>query len=360
MNTHKFKQLDFSNQDIYLGIDVHKKQWNVTILLQDIAHKTFSQPPDTEKLYNYLSKNFPGGNYHSAYEAGFCGFWPHRQLKSLGIDSIVVNPSDIPTNDKERKQKEDKRDSRKLAKTLRSGDLEAIHVPESKTEHDRHLIRFRATLVKEHIRFKNRIKSILYYYGVAIPEEFSGSKKHWSKNFINWLRTIRLEEESVNYVIEGLTDQCEHLREKILDITRVIRKLARSGYYNENVDLLISIPGIGLLTAMTLLTELEDINRFENLDHLISYVGLIPTTNSTSDNERIGDITPRRNKSLRNLLIESAWVAVRSDPALMMKFNELCKRMKTNRAIIIIAKKLLNRIRYVLKNKKKYIKLTFI
>ena len=108
----QINKLDFTGQNIYVGIDAHKKSWKQTIMVEDITYKTFSQPPDPVALYKYLKKNFPGGNYYTAYEAGFCGFWPHFQLTRLGINSIVVNPSDIPTTDKEKRQKEDKRDSR--------------------------------------------------------------------------------------------------------------------------------------------------------------------------------------------------------------------------------------------------------
>jgi transposase len=120
------------------------------------------------------------------------------------------------------------------------------------------------------------------------------------------------------------------------------------------VTWLTSIPGIGIISAMTLLSELESIIRFNSLDKLCSYIGLVPTTNSSSENERIGSITPRSNRALRGMIIESAWVAIRNDPALALSYSNLCKRMKPNKAIIRIAKKLLNRIRYVLKNQTKY------
>ena len=108
-------KLNFTGQDIYAGIDAHLKSWKITIMVQGIPCKTFSQNPDADIFKKYLSKNYPNGNYHSAYEAGFCGFSPHRELINQGIDNIVINPADVPTTDKERKQKEDKRDSRKIA-----------------------------------------------------------------------------------------------------------------------------------------------------------------------------------------------------------------------------------------------------
>ena len=102
-------ELNFKGQNIYVGFDVHLKSWKVTILTDELSHKTFVQPPKPEVLFNYLKQNFPGGIYHSAYEAGFCGYWIHNKLISLGINSMVVNPADIPTTNKEVVQKEDMR-----------------------------------------------------------------------------------------------------------------------------------------------------------------------------------------------------------------------------------------------------------
>ena len=64
----------FKGKKIYVGIDVHKRSWKVTIMLDEITHKTFSQGPEAKILVDYLRHNLPGGTYLSAYEAGFCGF----------------------------------------------------------------------------------------------------------------------------------------------------------------------------------------------------------------------------------------------------------------------------------------------
>jgi transposase len=105
---------------------------------------------------------------------------------------------------------------------------------------------------------------------------------------------------------------------------------------------------------MVLLTEIVDINRFKRLDHLASYVGLVPGEDSSGEQERNTGISRRRNACLRALLIECSWIAVRKDPSLLMSFNQLTKRMPKNRAIVRIARKLLNRIRYVLRNQEPY------
>ena len=347
-------KIDFSNQNIYVGFDVHLKSWKVTILTEKVAVKTFSQDPKPEILYQYLKRNFPGGIYHSAYEAGFCGYWIHNKLLSLGVNSIVVNPADIPTTNKERVQKEDKRDSRKIARSLRNGDLKPIYVPGLRALEDRSLLRVRSTMVKDLTRFKNRIKSFLYFHGIDFPESFSKPQSHWSKRFINWLKSIELTEESGKITLSSLIHQSKNLRATILDLTKQIQKLSCTETYHDEVILLRSLPGIGILTAMIILTELETILRFSNLDKLCCYIGLVPSTKSSGEDEKTGDITSRGHSVLRNAIIESSWTAIRHDPVLLQSYLDYCKRMDPNKAIVRIAKKLLSRIKFVLKNKQPY------
>ena len=351
----KIKKISFKGQNIYIGIDVHFKSWVITIMIGTIVYKTFSQNPDAKELSKYLQNNFPDGNYYSVYEAGFCGFSVHRSLEDNGIKNIIVNPADIPTTDKEKRQKEDKRDSRKLSRALQNGELIGIHIFTKEVEELRSLVRYRKTIVKELIRHKNRIKSILKLQGVIIPIELNIASKYWSAIFIKWLKTIESSTPQGTMVLKETIDTAEFLRVKLLKVNRQFRLLSTNSPYAERISLLRTIPGIGLIVALTLISELETISRFKNLDRLCSYIGLIPSTFSSGEKEIVGNITRRSNKPLRSSIVEAAWVAIRHDPALMLKYNELRSRMESNESIIRIAKKLLNRIRYVLKNKQEYV-----
>jgi len=146
-----------------------------------------------------------------------------------------------------------------------------------------------------------------------------------------------------------------HLRQVIAKLNRAIVALSRTEEYQAWVTLLRTVPGISTLTAMIVLLELGEITRFPSLDQLSTYVGLVPDIRASGEKEHVGGITKRGHAYLRWLLIEASWIAVRKDPAMMDAFNEYCKRMKKSKAIIRIARKLLNRIRYVLKNKAEYV-----
>jgi transposase len=345
-------KLSFAGQEIYVGLDTGKKSWKVTILTKDFEHKTFSQPPKPAILVGYLRKHFPGARYLCVYEAGYFGFWIHDALREQGVECIVTHPADVPTKDKERSNRNDTVDARKLARSLRNGELSALYVPTRKSLEARTLVRTRMGMVKKQTRCKNQIKGLLSFYGYVIPDEMVSS--HWSRRFIEWLGGLSFVAESGKQSLHALLEELKYLRESIAQLTRQIRALGRQEPYRTQVELLDSVPGIAILSAMTFLTEIVDINRFKNLDHLASYVGLVPGENSSGELERNTGISRRRNPFLRVMLVECSWVAVRKDPALLMAFNKLTERMPKNRAIIRIARKLLSRIRYVLKHQEYY------
>jgi len=354
MQTQVTKEL-FTGQSFYIGIDYHKKSWKVTILNDEYEHKTMSQNPDPEVLASYLKKNFPGGSYHAVYEAGFSGFGSCRKLRELGIDCMVIHPADVPTSQKEKLQKSDKADSRKLARSLRSNEFEGIHIPARKLEADRALVRQRFRLVKDIARTKNRVKSLLFQFGISIPERFTASQtRHWSKVYINWLKGLQIDQQSLKQTLDNYIHIGQMQRKELLGLNKQVRALTQTDAYRTNYNLLISIPGIGLMVAITLLVQIGDISRFKRLDDLCNYVGLVPKMHGSGEKMRVGKLIKRGRKELKIMLIEASWEAIRKDPALMLKFNELAKRMNKNKAIIRIARKMLSRIRYVLSHGQKY------
>ncbi len=340
------KQLDFTGQDFFIGIDVHKKQWTISIRWRGRELKRFSMNPNPEELHRFMNKNYPGGNYHSVYEAGFCGYWIHRRLTELGFENRIVNAADIPTTQKEKVQKRDESDAGKQSRELESGSLKSIYVPDKYHQHLRSLVRLRFRLVSHQTRIKNRIKGFLHFNGIPIPAHREMS--HWSRPFINWLKSLEFSAAPGNEYMASCLRQLEGIRQEILMVTRSLRSYVRQGPGKEIVfDYLLSVPGIGFTIAVALYAELVDIRRFPRFDHLATFVGLVPSVYSSDEKEVNRGITRRQNRYLRPLLVEAAWVAVRKDPALTMAFAELSKRMKNQDAIIRIAKKLLNRIRHV-------------
>ncbi len=345
-------KLNFNNQNFFIGLDVHKKNWRVTIRTLDMELKTFSMNPDPLELYKYMNKNYPGGTYYSAYEAGFCGFWIHKQLQSFSFKNIVVNPADIATKQKEKVKKTDPVDSRKLARELEKNSLDAIYVPDDFHLQLRSLVRLRFRLTQNLTRIKNRIKSFLHFYGIQIPLNLQNSR--WSNNFVTWLNSLNLQYQQGNDSLQFMIEQFIFQRKQLFSLTKKLKAISQNSIISNHLRLILSIPGIGFISAITFYSEIIDISRFSTLNQNACFVGLVPFIRASDDKQTTLGITFRYNLYLKNLLIEASWVAVRIDPALTLSFKELSKRMPKNKAIIRIAKKLLNRIRFVWKNQVPY------
>lgn len=337
---------------LFVGIDVHKKQWSVSIYTDQIHHRTFSQPPRPEALQSYVDTHFPGAIVCCAYEATRFGFWIARQFESYGYDCLVVNPADIPSTHQQTQNKTDPTDSRKIAKTLRAGLLTGSHIPSTTTEGDRQLFRYRKRLWSDLVRIKNRIKGTLMFAGISIPHDMDNA--YWTKAFLHWLSLVEMPSPSARLTIDLLLEQYRLVYAHFLKASIKVRKLLRTARYQSNARLLQSIPGIGPLTSVQLLTELEDIQRFSSFKKLNSFIGFKPTTYSSGDHDWKGHLSIRKHKALRSALVECAWQTIQKDPAMLLRYEELIKRMTKKRAIVVIARKLLSRIYHVLKYQEPY------
>jgi len=353
MKTKK-KRLNYQGETIYVGIDIPKRSWNVSIVLSGIKLSTFSMVPNVKALFSYLVSHYPNGIYKVVYEAGFSGYWLSRELQSLGIETLIVNPADIPTSNKERDRKSDKVDSGKLARELSKDDIEGIYIPNKSEEALRVLTRIRNSFTKDQTRLKNRIKSLLYFVGMELPENYE--MQHWSKRFIEHITAINFTEEGLKVTMDELLCNLEQIR---LQLTRIIKELRNivngDSFMKTTICYLQSIPGIGFITAVTLYSEIIDINRFSKLEKLCSYVGIVPSCHSSGEKDITPRMSKRQNSFLRNIIIEASWVAIRKDTALTLAFAKLSQRMKKQEAIIRIAKKLVSRIMYVWKNQTEYV-----
>lgn len=348
------KKLDFSGTTIFCGIDVHKKSWRVNIQDSEFELEDFSQDADVVLLHKHLNRKYPGACFKLCYEAGFSGFSAQRWLISQGMNCLVVNAADVATSDKEKRQKSDKIDARKLCEHLQSKKVKSIYIPQLHWEHGRTLVRARSRIVINQTRCKNRIWQLLHFSGLALPKDYDAGQ-YWSKNFIQELKATACGSKELKTALDLYIKDYEQTKMLLLQATGEVRKMCRLFDYQSQIALLRTIPGIGEINAAVILFELQEISRFKHLDHLCSYAGLVPDTGDSGDNKVTKGITNRSNHYLRTALVESSWSVIRKDPALLMKYKGYCRKMEKNKAIIRIAKHLLARINYVLKTKKEYV-----
>lgn len=340
------KNLDFSGQSIYCGIDVHKKNWSVSLRTEDRELKTFSQDADPIALARLLHRQYPNAEFQLAYEAGFCGFWIQQQFAREGLRCMVIHPADIPQPNRDRLYKTDPVNSRRIAFELSKGSLRSIHIPSEETLALRSLVRTRLQLVKDQTRYKNRILSFLDFLGIAIPAGYKTSTR-FNGVFLQWLKELPIAEHHKR-ALESKMNILQSTRQELLQITRQFRGIAKTGPYQRQISLLTSIPGIGLTSAIVLMAEIDDIRRFRKFDQLASLAGFKPDVYSSAEKKLVKGLTHHCNHLLRETLVECAWMAVGRDPALTQAYQHYKKRMHYNKAIIRIAKKLLSRVRHVL------------
>lgn len=188
----------------------------------------------------------------------------------------------------------------------------------------------------------------MLFHGIEIPEEFNGT--NWSKSFINWLEEITKN----HWTLEVLIEQLLSVKQLLQKVNRKLVELSKKEAYKKSCDLIKSIPGLGNLSAIHISLEIEDIRRFKTNHQLASFVGLTPTRHSSGDKEHVGGLTPRGNKQIKKYLIEASWIVVRKDPEMMAAYGRLCQRMIKTKAIIRIARKILNRIKAVLESEQPY------
>lgn len=342
----------FKPENVYIGLDVHLKQWNVSIIHDGIQRKSFQQDPDAGCLMRHLHKYYPGFNYYSAYEAGVCGCSVHYDLVALGINNIIFNAADVSQTNKEKVRKTDSVDAAKIARSLANGELQCIHIPPRWRLCDRNLLRLRNTLVTDLKRQKSRLRHFLHVNGIEVPEVYG---RRWSLRFIQWLKdTAKGLDNTTGYALEMMTADIEYAIAQLRSAERGLLQLMGTERYREDFALLRSVPGVGMTTAFTLILECGDLSDFRSAEAFCAFVGLVPDCDKSDGHEGKCGITRRRHRVIRYMLTECAWRAIRQNEHLSSLFASYRKNMASGKAIVKIANKLAKRIKFVLKNKQPY------
>jgi len=152
--------------------------------------------------------------YTCAYEAGFSGFVLYEALWESFIECLVIHPADIPTSHKETQFKTDSRDALKIAKSLRAGQLQSIHIPDKLLQQERSLVRTRQQLTADLVRYKCRVKSLLAFYNISIPEQFQ--KANWNNDMRGWLWDLEFPCDIGAKSIRFLMSMLEYTRASLL------------------------------------------------------------------------------------------------------------------------------------------------
>jgi transposase len=343
--------------DIFIGIDVDKKSFAFTVKDHKTMKRSKKVPADPEQFYNYIQNNFNDKRVICAYEAGPTGFHLHDHLKEKELPCLVTPPASIPKAPNER-VKTNRIDSNKITEELISGKLKSLRVPQGAYRELRHLVKVRENYARNRKGARQRIKALLL--SANLYPLLKDADIKWSSCYMKELKSIQCS-PAVRSRLDMLLMDLAYARKQTLSIHKTLRTFCKDNQeISEYMDYLQSIVGIGFITAVSILGRIGDPKNLINPREIGAFVGLVPRENSTGDRIIKGSITHLGNQTLRFLLVEAAWVAIRRDTELQQFYYRIKRRhhpkIAARVAIVAVARKLTQRIYKVLKEKRKYIK----
>lgn len=345
-----------NNYDIFIGIDTDKKSFSFTVKDHDSMTKSKKIPSSPEQMYNYISNVYSNKRVICAYEAGPTGFGLYDYFKERDLTCVITSPLSIP-KPANCMVKTNRIDSDKLAQHLKSGELKPVRVPVGEWRELRHLTAIRCNYAKDRKRAKLRIQALLLLENLY-PQLCEAESK-WSNRHIRELRALNCT-PCVRQRLDNLLDDLEYARKKLLDAHRILKAFCdKQCRIKKYLGYLQSIPGFGFIVSVTLLGKSGDPLYLRHLQELGAFCGLVPKEHSTGDDVHKSTITHLGSETLRFLLIEAAWAAIRNDTYLQQFYNRIRRRhhprIAAKKAITAVARKLTLIAYRVLKDERNYI-----
>ena len=292
-----------STSVIYVGLDVHKDSIAIAVAGegQAAAENWKTIPYDGVRLRKALKMLGKDGTLLKVcYEAGPTGFGLCRHLRKAGIDCVVVAPSLVPGKPGDR-VKTDRRDARRLAHYLRSGDLTAVYVPDEAQEAIRDLERARDDAKCAERVARHQLSKFL------LRHDRHWEYTTWTRKHRQWIRGQKFDYPAQQRVLEDYLKAVEDLAERVERLTTQMEELVQDTVLAPLVQALQAFRGISMVSAVTIAAEVGELRRFGTAQQFMSYVGLIPSEDSTGQRRRQGPITRCGNGHLRRILVEAAW-----------------------------------------------------
>jgi transposase len=289
----------------YVGMDAHKLSIAVAVLYPGRAEAVTFQIPNevsaVRRMVRKIEREAPG-EVRFCYEAGPCGYTLQRQIDASEKSSCaVIAPSMIPRKPGD-KIKTDKRDALKLANLHKAGMLNEVVAPTPEDEAVRDLVRGRDDARADQVRCRNRISGFLLRRGLGYP-----GKKAWTAAHRRWLKALPFEDPADRALFDDYLLAFEQVEERLRGFDAHIEVVAQRERYARYVAWLRCFRGVDTLTAVSVLAELHDFERFRTARALMAFLGLVPSEYSSGQSSQRGPITRAGNKQVRRLLVQAAW-----------------------------------------------------
>lgn len=311
-----------------IGMDVHSKVTMVCVLNEhgQVVKEQVVRGPLGEVVLavKELQKEL-GGAMRVCYEASCgCG-WLYDRLVGMGMKVLVAHPGKVRMIFRS-KRKNDRVDACKLAKLAYLDEVPLAHVPPAPVRQWRALIEYRVSLVGRRAAAKNRIRALLRSNGIVAPRGL------WGLSGQAWLAGLELSEaESLQRDL--LLEELAELHDRIQRVEKLLKKLADA---SGAVTLLRTIPGVGIRTAEAVVAYMDDARRFRRNKSVGCYFGMVPCEDS-SVKSRLGHITKEGPATVRRLVTEAAWQAIRRDASMKAYFQQVCREDPKRKKIALIA-----------------------
>ncbi len=326
----------------YIGIDIHKRYAVIGGVNRDQQIVLKPRRVGYEKLTEWTQKHLcltdevvveaTGNTWHMVDE-----------LQALVKCVAVANPRQVRLIAAAR-VKTDKVDALNLAKLLAANLIPEVWVPPIEVREVRRLVAQRQQITRGRVRVQNELHSLLHRHNLVAP---AGRGTLFDPSWRDYWETLDVSPTGKLQIQHCLATLDLYTNQQA-EIDVEIARLSRSKRWEPDVRLLLQLPGLGALTAMTILAAIGDITRFATAKKLVGYSGLGASVQSSGDKTRMGRITKTGRKDLRRALIHCAHMAIRSHPHWQRQFDEMCRRMPKQKATVAIARKLLVVIWHVL------------
>lgn len=291
------------NFSTFIGMDVHKETIAVALAERHGMPRYYGEIANTSEAITKLVKKVApnGGQAAFCYEAGPCGYGVYRQITEMGYRCDVVAPSLIPKKAGDR-VKTDRRDAVTLTRLYRAGELTAVWVPDQEQEAIRDLTRIREDMKSMERHARQRLSGFL----LRNKKIYTGKNK-WTQAHFRWLEKIRFESPIQQIVFQEYVDTVKQLQGRVASLEEEMQNALSEWSLGIVVEALMSLRGVNLVTAMTIVAEIGDMSRFESPRQLMAYLGLVPSENSSGKRQRRGEITKTGNSHVRRVLVEASW-----------------------------------------------------
>ncbi len=308
-----------------IGCDFHPSFQQIAMLDLATGEWTKKKLPHASGEAEQFYRSLQGEAVRVGIEATGSTRWFERLLEELGQELVMGDAARL--------------------ELLERDQFPAIWVPSAGERDLRELVLHRHKLVEMRTRIKNQLQH------VALNEGLQKKRQLWTERGRRWLEDLALPPWTERRR-EDLLHFLDELDARIAELDQAVGEAARQ---DARVRLLMTHPGVGPVTALAFVLVVGDVTRFPRSKKLASYLGLIPSEDSSGSRRRLGAISKQGNSLLRTLLVEAGQSAARYDPELRRAYQRLChKKQHTGIGKVMVARKLTVRLYWMLKTQQPY------